>query len=262
MFNSYAIEIRNLQKNYGVQKVLEGVFLTVAIGEVVSIIGSSGSGKSTLLRCINSLEEYDKGEVLIDNHLVGRSGPVTGGLYQLPEGTIRGSLRKMHMVFQQPNLWPHMSVLDNIATPLRLVKGMDKREAYAIAEAQLERVGLTHKASSYPNQLAGGQQQRVAIARALGMEPNIILFDEQTSDLDPELVDEVLDVITDVARSGMTLVIVTHEMGFATKISDKVVFLANGRIEEQGPPSQIFEAPSNPCLLQFLTTWNERQSVS
>lgn len=133
---------------------------------------------------------------------------------------------------------------------------MDKLEAYVFAESQLERVGLTHKASSYPNQLAGGQQQRVAIARALGMEPNIILFDEQTSDLDPELVDEVLDVITDVARSGMTLVIVTHEMGFATKISDKVVFLANGRIEEQGPPSQIFEAPSNPCLLQFLTTWN------
>jgi polar amino acid transport system ATP-binding protein len=260
MSNSYAIEIRDLQKSYGQHEVLKGISLTVAKGEVVSIIGGSGSGKSTLLRCINFLEEYDAGEVLVNNRLIGYGSSVTGGLYQLPENTIQSSLRKVCMVFQQFNLWPHMRVLDNIATPLRLVKKMPKLAAYAMAEAQLEKVGLAHKASSYPSQLSGGQQQRVAIARALAMEPSIMLFDEPTSALDPELVGEVLNVIKDVASEGMTLVIVTHEMGFAAKVSDKVVFLADGRVEEQGPPSQIFGAPTSPRLLQFLTSWNERQN--
>lgn len=260
MANTYAIEIRDLQKSFGEHKVLKGVSLTVEKGEVVSIIGGSGSGKSTLLRCINFLEEYDGGEVLVNNRLIGYGSSVTGGLYQLPEGTIQNSLRQVCMVFQQFNLWPHMRVLDNVAAALRLVKKMSKSDAYALAAVQLDIVGLAHKAASYPTQLSGGQQQRVAIARALAMEPSIMLFDEPTSALDPELVGEVLNVIKDVASAGMTLVIVTHEMGFAAKVSDKVVFLADGRIEEQGPPTQIFGAPTSPRLLQFLTTWNERQN--
>jgi len=259
MSRPHAIEIRNLHKHYGEHHVLKGIDLIIRPGEVVSIIGGSGSGKSTLLRCINFLEEYTGGEVMVNGQMIGYGSSITGELYRLPERTIRESLNDVCMVFQQFNLWPHMKVLDNVAAPLRLVKGVPKVEAYERAQMQLEGVGMGHKATSYPGQLSGGQQQRVAIARALTMQPSIMLFDEPTSALDPELVGEVLNVIRDLAGAGMTLAIVTHEMGFAARVSDKVVFLADGRIEEQGTPQQLFNTPQSARLQQFLASWNERQ---
>lgn len=259
MPHPHAIEIRNLHKYYGEHHVLKGIDLVIRPGEVVSIIGGSGSGKSTLLRCINFLEEYNGGEVLVNGRMIGYGSSVTGEPYRLPEQAIRESLTHVCMVFQQFNLWPHMKVLDNVAAPLRLVKGVRKAEAYERAQAQLERVGMGHKTASYPGQLSGGQQQRVAIARALTMQPSIMLFDEPTSALDPELVGEVLNVIRDLADAGMTLAIVTHEMGFAARVSDQVVFLAEGRIEEQGAPRELFKTPQSPRLQQFLNSWNERQ---
>ena len=259
MSSPLAIQLKNVRKSYGSHEVIKGISLDIAPREVVTIIGGSGSGKSTLLRCMNFLEEYNSGEILIHNQLLGYGIRVTGDYHRLPDRVIRQSLRDVCMVFQQFNLWPHLSVLDNVALPLRLVKEVPAAEARERARAQLERVGLAHKADAWPGQLSGGQQQRVAIARALAMQPRIMLFDEPTSALDPELVGEVLNVIRDLSEEGMTMVIVTHEMGFAAKVSDKVVFLAEGVIEEQGPPEQIFGNPRSPRLQQFLTTWRERQ---
>ncbi len=260
MSHSYAIELNQVHKYYGDHHVLRGIDLNVKPGEVVSIIGGSGSGKSTLLRCINFLEEYNGGEILVKGQMVGFGSKPGGQSYRLPEKVIRKSLQDVCMVFQQFNLWPHMSVVENVARPLRLVKGVSRSESRKQAVAQLERVGMAHKVDAYPGQLSGGQQQRVAIARALTMEPSIMLFDEPTSALDPELVGEVLNVIRDLADAGMTLVIVTHEMGFAARVSDRVVFLADGQIEEQGAPEQLFGSPKSARLQQFLTSWNERQS--
>jgi polar amino acid transport system ATP-binding protein len=260
MANNYAIQLKALHKSYGDHEVIKGVSLNIEPNEVVTIIGGSGSGKSTLLRCMNFLEEYNEGEILIHNRLLGYGTNNSGTFYRLPEQSIRQTLKDVCMVFQQFNLWPHMSVLENVATPLRLVKQVPRDEASQRALVELERVGLKHKADAYPGQLSGGQQQRVAIARALTMQPRIMLFDEPTSALDPELVGEVLNVIRDLSEEGMTMVIVTHEMGFASKVSDKVVFLAEGLIEEQGPPEQIFNAPKSPRLQQFLSTWRERQT--
>jgi len=260
MGHSYAIELNQVHKYYGDHHVLRGIDVRVKPGEVVSIIGGSGSGKSTLLRCINFLEEYSSGEILVQGQMIGYGSRAGGQTYRLPERVIRHSLRNVCMVFQQFNLWPHMKVIDNVASPLRLVKGVNRAQACEQARIQLERVGMAHKADAWPGQLSGGQQQRVAIARALTMEPDIMLFDEPTSALDPELVGEVLNVIRDLADAGMTLMIVTHEMGFAARVSDRVVFLANGQIEEQGPPEQLFRHPKSPRLQQFLMSWNERQA--
>ena len=259
MNHPYAIELKDLHKRYGDHEVIKGVSLAIAPREVVTIIGGSGSGKSTMLRCMNALEEYNDGEILIHGQLLGYGVHASGTRYRLPESVIRETLRDVCMVFQQFNLWPHMKVLDNVATPLRLVKKVPREEANRLALIELDRVGLKHKADAYPGQLSGGQQQRVAIARALTMQPQIMLFDEPTSALDPELVGEVLSVIRQLSEEGLTMVIVTHEMGFAAKVSDKVVFLADGRVEEQGPPEQIFSKPVSPRLKQFLSTWKERQ---
>ena len=260
MAHNYAIQLKDVRKRYGTHEVIKGISLDIANGEVVSIIGGSGSGKSTLLRCMNFLEEYNEGEILINNRLLGYGTTNAGSFYRLPEHAIRQSLSGVCMVFQQFNLWPHMSVIDNVAKPLQLVKEMSRRVTRDLALQQLERVGLSHKADAYPGQLSGGQQQRVAIARALAMQPRIMLFDEPTSALDPELVGEVLQVIKGLSDDGMTMVIVTHEMGFAAKVSDQVVFLAEGVIEEQGPPDRLFGQPTSPRLQQFLSTWRERRA--
>ena len=209
---------------------------------------------------MNFLEEYNSGEILIQNQLLGYGIRVTGDYHRLPDHVVRKTLQNVCMVFQQLNLWPHLSVIDNVALPLRLTKDMPAAKAREQAAIQLERVGLAQKSDAWPAQLSGGQQQRVAIARALAMQPKIMLFDEPTSALDPELVGEVLNVIRALSEEGMTMVIVTHEMGFAAKISDNVAFLADGKIEEQGPPDKVFGAPCSPKLQQFLNTWRERQN--
>ena len=256
----YAIEINSLNKYYGENHVLRGINVSITPGEVICVIGGSGSGKSTLLRCINFLEDYSSGSIVVNGECVGYE-PLSGEKRRrLSDKENRKALRDVCMVFQQFNLWPHMTVLDNVATPLRRVKKVSREAAYAEAKKQLARVGLADKADSWPAMLSGGQQQLVAIARALTMKPAIMLFDEPTSALDPELVGEVLKVIRNLADDGMTMMIVTHEMGFAAKVSDRVLFLADGCIEEQGPPAQLFHRPKSPRLQYFLSSWSERQS--
>jgi len=252
------IKLINVTKRFGDNPVLKGISLDVHKGEVVCIIGGSGSGKSTLLRCIDFLEPYDSGEVQVQGRLIGYGSDPAGNLTRLPDWVIQKDLANVVMVFQQFNLWPHKTVLQNVMAPLVLVGKINKTEAKTKALAVLNKVGMAHKADAYPNTLSGGQQQRVAIARALGREPKIMLFDEPTSALDPELVGEVLKVMRTLADDGMTMVVVTHEMGFAAQVADKVVFLANGLIEEQGPPATLFNAPQSPLLKNFLATWAER----
>ncbi|WP_196609387.1 amino acid ABC transporter ATP-binding protein [Nitratidesulfovibrio oxamicus] len=235
------IEIRNLHKRFGQNEVLRGIDLTVCPGEVVVIIGPSGSGKSTALRCINRLEEITSGKVVVDGH----------DLYA-PATDINYVRTEAGMVFQQFNLFPHMSVLDNVTLgPIR-VRRTPRAEADRLGLALLEKVGLADKATAYPDQLSGGQKQRVAIARSLAMQPKVLLFDEPTSALDPELVGEVLEVMRALALEGMTMVIVTHEMGFAREVADRVIFIDQGRIQEEGPPDEFFSAPKNPRLREFL----------
>nr|BAF62531.1 glutamine ABC transporter, ATP-binding protein [Desulfovibrio vulgaris] [Nitratidesulfovibrio vulgaris str. 'Miyazaki F'] len=235
------IEIRNLHKRFGQNEVLRGIDLTVCPGEVVVIIGPSGSGKSTALRCINRLEEITSGKVVVDGH----------DLYD-PATDINYVRTEAGMVFQQFNLFPHMSVLHNVTLgPIR-VRRTPRAEADRLGLALLEKVGLADKATAYPDQLSGGQKQRVAIARSLAMQPKVLLFDEPTSALDPELVGEVLEVMRALALEGMTMVIVTHEMGFAREVADRVIFIDQGRIQEEGPPDEFFSAPKNPRLREFL----------
>ncbi|MBZ2171915.1 amino acid ABC transporter ATP-binding protein [Nitratidesulfovibrio sp. SRB-5] len=235
------IEIRNLHKRFGQNEVLRGIDLTVCPGEVVVIIGPSGSGKSTALRCINRLEEITSGTVVVDGH----------DLYD-PATDINYVRTEAGMVFQQFNLFPHMSVLHNVTLgPIR-VRRTPRAEADRLGLALLEKVGLADKATAYPDQLSGGQKQRVAIARSLAMQPKVLLFDEPTSALDPELVGEVLEVMRALALEGMTMVIVTHEMGFAREVADRVIFIDQGRIQEEGPPDEFFSAPKNPRLREFL----------
>ncbi len=253
-----AIKLVDLKKNFGDNEVLKGIDLDIEYGQVVCIIGGSGSGKSTMLRCINFLEQYDGGEVQINGKLIGYGSDSQGNLQPLPRRLVQRDLAEVCMVFQQFNLWPHMTVLENVMSPLLRVHGLTKPEARARAQQALERVDMAHKLDVYPGQLSGGQQQRVAIARSLGTEPKIMLFDEPTSALDPELVGEVLKVMKSLAQEGMTMVIVTHEMGFAAQVSDRVVFLANGLIEEQGTPDILFSAPRSDKLKSFLSTWSER----
>lgn len=255
----YLVEARGISKHYGQNRVLNNISLGVRKSEVTCIIGPSGSGKSTLLRSLAFLEEYDEGDVFIEGQLLGyvdKDGRrVKAGLAEL--NRVR---RHVGMVFQQFNLWPHMTALGNVAEALIRVKRMPRKQARATALRMLDKVGLAEKADAYPLHLSGGQQQRVAIARALAMEPHIMLFDEPTSALDPELVGEVLQVMKDLAREGMTMVVVTHEMGFAAQVADRVVFLDKGEIAASGSPEQIFRDPKHLRLQQFLQNYLDRNA--
>jgi polar amino acid transport system ATP-binding protein len=255
------LSVANVSKWYGAHQVLNAVSLDVYRSEVVCIIGPSGSGKSTLLRCMNALEEYESGEVFIDGKLTGYTSDSAGRRIRARERDIDRSRRDVAMVFQQFNLWPHMSVLDNVAQPLMLVYSKSKQEAHARAREVLEKVGLGAKIDEYPLRLSGGQQQRVGIARALAVEPKAILLDEPTSSLDPELVGEVLQVMKQLAREGMTMVIVTHEMHFAAEVADRVIFLDQGTKLEEAPPKELFFNPKNERTKRFLETWAERNSL-
>lgn len=245
------IKVENIYKSFGSLEVLKDVSLEIAPGEVVVVIGPSGSGKSTLLRCINHLEKINSGRIYIDGKLIGLK-EVNGKLVEAPAQEVYKMRANIGMVFQRFNLFPHMTVLENLMEAPILVKKMGKQEAEKLALQLLEKVGLSDKAESYPAHLSGGQQQRVAIARSLAMEPKIMLFDEPTSALDPELVGEVLAVMKDLAKEGMTMAVVTHEMGFAREMADRVIFMDEGRIVEEGTPAQIFNTPQHPRTKEFL----------
>ncbi|GAA1139762.1 amino acid ABC transporter ATP-binding protein [Kribbella jejuensis] len=235
-----SLEVKGVELAFGSNKVLRGVDLAVPAGQTACVIGPSGSGKSTLLRAINRLLEPDAGDVKLGGESVLRGDP----------DVLR---RRIGMVFQHFNLFPHKSVLDNITLPLRKIKKLDTESARAAAREQLELVGLAHKATARPGNLSGGQQQRVAIARALAMKPEVMLFDEATSALDPELVKGVLALMADLAAAGMTMVVVTHEMGFAREVADQVAFMDHGVVVESGVPEQLFTAAESPRLRQFLS---------
>jgi polar amino acid transport system ATP-binding protein len=242
LIDDYVVNVNDLNKSFGSNHVLRGIDLHVQRGEVVCIIGPSGSGKSTLLRCINMLEQPTSGSVVV----LGRE------LTHI-DCDIDEARTKIGMVFQQFNLFPHMTALENIAVAQRKVLGRSKPEAEMKGLQLLSRVGLTEKADAYPGQLSGGQQQRVAIARALAMDPDVMLFDEATSALDPELVGDVLNVMKTLAEDGMTMLVVTHEMGFASNVATRVVFMDGGVIVEQGPPSQVITAPQEDRTKSFLS---------
>jgi polar amino acid transport system ATP-binding protein len=247
------IIVRNVHKSFGTTAVLRGVDLEVARGEVVCLLGPSGSGKSTLLQCINGLEPYDHGEILVCSEHIGW-GPESGGMRQrVPERTMTRLRRRIGMVFQQFNLFPHMTVLGNLTIAPQRVLGRDRDAAVAEARLLLAKVGLSHKEDAYPSHLSGGQQQRVAIARALAMDPEAMLFDEATSALDPELVGEVLAAMRTLAEDGMTMLVVTHEIGFARDVADRAVFLDCGVVVEEGPAKQVLTAPAQPRTREFLT---------
>ena len=246
------VEAVGVTKSYGAVNVLRGVDLTVARGEVTCLIGPSGSGKSTFLRCINHLEQHDAGELLVDGELVGYEQR-GHKLYERSLKQICGQRANIGMVFQRFNLFQHLTVLENITLGQITVKGARAEAAILKARELLARVGLEAKESNYPSQLSGGQQQRVAIARALAMEPKLMLFDEPTSALDPELVGEVLDVMRDLALSGMTMIVVTHEMGFAREVANSVYFLDQGKIEESGHPNEVLTSPRSERLRSFLS---------
>ena len=236
------IKVKNLHKHFGSLAVLNGIDEHISQGEVVVIIGPSGSGKSTFLRCLNLLEDVTEGEIYVDDEQINT-----------PKVNINVVRQKMGMVFQQFNLFPHLTIMDNITLAPVLLKKMTKAEAVKKGEELLERVNLAEKADAYPAQLSGGQKQRVAIARALAMNPEIMLFDEPTSALDPEMVGEVLDVMKDLAKSGMTMVIVTHEMGFAREVASRVLFIDQGVVMESGTPEEVFNHPQNERTKLFLS---------
>jgi ABC-type polar amino acid transport system ATPase subunit len=246
------IEIKDLRKSFGSLEVLKGVSLDVEKGEVLTILGPSGSGKSTLLRCINLLEEYQGGEVRIDGELVGYRAGSDNRRVRRSEAENASLRENVGMVFQSFNLFPHRTALENVMMGPRHVRGMPRRSARALAVELLEKVGLGEQADQYPVTLSGGQQQRVAIARALAMRPKVMLFDEVTSSLDPELVGEVLLVIRHLAEEGMTMIIVTHELPFARDVADQVVFMDRGVIVERGEPGRVLNAPSSNRLKLFL----------
>ncbi|HJA90916.1 MAG TPA: amino acid ABC transporter ATP-binding protein [Candidatus Jeotgalibaca merdavium] len=236
------IKTNNLKKSFGEKEVLKGINEEIKEGEVVVVIGPSGSGKSTFLRCLNLLEEPTSGEVLFDNQVINQKGV-----------NIDEVRTKMGMVFQNFNLFPHLTVLQNITIgPLQINK-VSKEEAHQIATDLLQSMGLADKAEAYPNSLSGGQKQRIAIARALAMQPKMMLFDEPTSALDPEMVGEVLQVMKNLATNGMTMVVVTHEMGFAREVGDRILFMDEGYIVEQGTPEQLFDQPQNERTQNFLS---------
>ena len=235
------IELHGVSKWYGAHQVLSEIDLKIAAGEVVVVCGPSGSGKSTLIRCINGLGPVQQGQVIVDGRVLGA-----------PDTDLRRLRAEIGVVFQALNLYPHMTALQNIALAPVIVRGQTRAEAERAARDLLARVGMPEKADAFPSQLSGGQQQRVAIARALAMQPRIMLFDEPTSALDPEMITEVLDVMVGLAREGLTMVVVTHEMGFARKAADRIVFMDEGRIVEEGPPEAFFARPANPRTQAFL----------
>lgn len=241
------LEAKNIKKNFGKLEVLKGVDLSVAKGDVIAIIGPSGSGKSTFLRCLINLEKVNGGDIIIDGETV-----VANGVY-LKSREAKDAYKRLGMVFQNFNLFPHMSVMENIISAPVNVKKIPQAEAKELARQLLAQIGLSDKENSYPFELSGGQQQRVAIARALALKPDILLFDEPTSALDPEMVGDVLAVMRDLARKGMTMVVVTHEMGFAKEVADHVIFMDGGQIVEDGTPKDIFDNPQNERTKTFLS---------
>ncbi len=253
-----AASMREVNKYYGTFHALRDVDLEIPPGKVTCLIGPSGSGKSTLLRCLNFLEDYGSGEVRIDDQLIGYETP---GGRRMSARRLREMRRDIGMVFQQFNLWPHMTALQNVAEGLERVRGFSRPEAEAHAREALAKVGLADKEANHPSRLSGGQQQRVAIARAIAMQPRIMLFDEPTSALDPELVGEVLAVMKQLATEGMTMVVVTHEMGFAAHVADRVVFMERGEIVTVGSPQEVFHGAADPRLKGFLQGYRERNSL-
>jgi polar amino acid transport system ATP-binding protein len=248
------LEIKGLHKSFGALHVLKGIDFTVEPGERIAIIGGSGSGKSTFLRCMNFMEALSEGEIWLDGQ---RIGVERNGRVRYPEKQLCSVRERLGMVFQQFNLFPHMTVLQNVMEGLVTVKGLPKAEAQAIAVRELEKVGLSEKHDAWPGHLSGGQQQRVAIARALSMEPEILLFDEPTSSLDPELVGEVLRVIKQLAVEGRTMLLVTHELGFAYHFATKVIFLADGLFHEVGTPDEVLKNPQKAKTQDFLRRFGE-----
>ena len=242
MKDEIMFEVKGLCKDFGELKVLKGINETFYKGDVAAIIGPSGSGKSTFIRCLNLLEQPTSGQIVFEGNEITAKG-----------FDVNLHRQKVGMVFQQFNLFNNLSVLDNVTISLKKVKGTSKEEAEKKAMALLERVGLADKAAAYPSPLSGGQQQRIALVRALAMEPAVLLFDEPTSALDPEMVGEVLQVISDLAKDGITMVVVTHEMGFAQKVATRVMFMDEGVIAEEGSPADIFEHPQNPRTKEFLS---------
>ena len=251
------LRIVDLHKNFGPLEVLAGISIEVAKGEKLSIIGPSGSGKTTLLRCINYLEKPTAGHIYIDDVLIGEK-EANGKYVHLSDRELAKERAEIGFVFQRFNLFPHLTALDNVAVAPRRVLGLEKRDAEEHAMAMLEKVGLAHKAEEYPERLSGGQQQRVAIARVLAMQPKLMLFDEATSALDPELIGEVLKVIRELADEGRTMIMVTHEINFAEEISDRVIFMDEGNIVEEGPPKEIFSNPAHERTRVFLRQILER----
>ncbi|HYC05150.1 MAG TPA: ABC transporter ATP-binding protein [Azospirillaceae bacterium] len=249
---AHAIVVEDLHKRFGQLEVLKGVSMTARDGDVISLIGSSGSGKSTFLRCINLLEMPDEGRVWVTGELIGMKKDRHGKSCPADRRQVDQIRRRLGMVFQNFNLWTHMTVLENVIEAPVHVMGVPKAEAVARAESLLQKVGLYEKRDAYPSHLSGGQQQRAAIARMLAMQPKVMLFDEPTSALDPELVGEVLRVIRQLAEEGNTMLIVTHEMAFAREVSSKVVFLHQGRVEEEGTPAELFGNPRSERCRQFL----------
>ena len=249
----YKLEVLDIHKSYGEHEVLKGVTLQAKAGDVIALIGSSGSGKSTFLRCINFLEQPNDGKIVLNGAALPLKKNNKGYLQVSDKKVLQKFRTKLTMVFQHFNLWAHMTVLDNVIQAPVHVLGIKKEEAIERARMYLQKVGLPPEAEAkYPAQLSGGQQQRVAIARALAMEPEVMLFDEPTSALDPEMVGEVLDVMKELAAGGMTMVVVTHEMGFAREVGNRVLFMADGKLLEEGTPQQIFGNPQNPRLQDFL----------
>jgi polar amino acid transport system ATP-binding protein len=245
------VKAQEVHKRFGRLEVLKGISLEVAPGEVMCLIGPSGSGKSTLLRCVNHLEKINRGRLWVDGELVGYREE-KGKLYELPEAEISRHRAEVGMVFQRFNLFPHMTAIENVVeAPIR-VKKQPKRDAIERGQELLRRVGLADKVDEYPARLSGGQQQRVAIARALAMDPKLMLFDEVTSALDPELVKEVLDVMRELAREGMTMIVVTHEIGFARDVADQVVFMDEGVVVERGDPADVLDNPREERTKRFL----------
>lgn len=249
-----ALEVRDLHKSYGNLEVIKGISLAAYDGDVISILGSSGSGKSTFLRCLNLLENPHQGHIYFSGEELQLKADKTGALQAVSNEQINRLRTQVGFVFQNFNLWPHMTVLDNIIEAPRRVLGQSKAEAVAAAEALLAKVGIADKRHSYPNQLSGGQQQRAAIARTLAMQPKVILFDEPTSALDPEMVQEVLGVIRGLADEGCTMLLVTHELSFARQVSNQIMFFHQGRIEEQGTPEEVFERPQSERCRQFMSS--------
>ncbi|WP_122888192.1 ABC transporter ATP-binding protein, partial [Burkholderia pseudomallei] len=248
------LEARDIHKRYGDNEVLKGVSLSAKAGDVISIIGASGSGKSTFLRCINFLERPNAGQIVVDGETVRTKADRAGNLEVADHKQLQRIRTKLAMVFQHFNLWAHMNVLENVMEAPVHVLGITKREAQERAREYLEKVGLAPRVETqYPSHLSGGQQQRVAIARALAMHPDVMLFDEPTSALDPELVGEVLKVMQKLAEEGRTMIVVTHEMGFARNVSNHVMFLHQGRVEEEGAPADVFGATKSERLKQFLS---------